>query len=400
MMIDLPDLITPATADAIRTNLVNGLKALGIPADRWRTSGSLSSILTVLATSIAAFSLVISQAIAGQFLNFASGDWLSLLAFYVYGVSRIQATQASGAFTLTNGAGGVFNFAPGQVTFKNTQTGQLYTNTDPIALGTVGSANAVQTIGIQATSFGSAGGATSGQVDTIVTTMTGVTGTNAAPIVGLDAQSDDSLKGTCRAKLGASSVRGPTTAYSYYATRNADGTPLLNSSGSPVNINRVSVSNASHTGTVTVTVASPQGVPTADDLATAAANILANARPGAATLIVQAANPVNYTPTLLVWARNVAGVDAPTLTTAAQKAIAAFLSTYDIGGLKLAQPAVPSGVQQGLFGTGIDGVISQAVAQNGSFVIDVDGSTDLALTAQQVAVFAGTLTVRMVSGTS
>jgi phage-related baseplate assembly protein len=400
MMIQLSDLVTPATKDAFRANLVNGLKALGIPADRWRTTGSLSSILTVLAGSLAGFSITIANAIAGQFLNLATGDWLTLLAFYVYGVSRVQATQASGPLTLTNAQGGIWNFAPGQATFKNSTTGQTYTNVDAVALGVVNSPTASQTISIQATSFGTAGGASIGQVDTVVTTMTGVSCSNALPVVGLDSQSDPSLRQTCLAKLGASSVRGPTTAFQYYATRNPDGSLLLNSSGAPVNVNRVAVSNASHTGTITVTVASPQGVPTADDLSTVTTNLLANARPGATTLIVQGATPVNYGPTLLVWAKNVAGVDAATLQAASLLAIASFLSTYDIGGLKLAQPAQPSGVQQGLFGTGIDGAISGAVAANGSFTIDIDGSTDLALTTQQVPVFSGSLSVRMVSATS
>lgn len=399
LVIDLPDLLTAASADAIRANIVNTLVALGIPANKWRTSGSLSSIITAVANSIAAFSQLLVNAISGFFLPFATGGWLTLLAHYVYGVDRINATFASGQYTLTNNAGGVYNFAPGGLTLSDPTTGVTFTNTDPVSLGVTGSATAVATFGIQATIAGAAGSANAGDISVIVTPMPGVTGTNALPVVGLDQQSDADLRAVCLQRQAANSVRGPSGAFSFYARFNTDGTPLLNSSGAPVNINRVAVTSSSHTGQVTVTVASPQGVPTAQDLAAATANILANARASATNVTVQAATPINYSAALIVWAKAVQGVSQATLQTAAEAQIAEFLANYDLGGLTLSQPAT-SGVLQGLFGTGIDGQISQAIQAAGSFVVDVDGSTDLAMVAGQVAINNTTMVVRLIASSS
>ena len=399
LSISLSDLVTPATAAQIRANMVATLIAAGIPANKWRQSGSLSSILTAVANSLASFSQLVANAIQGFFLPFATGGWLTLLAYYVYGVTRIEATFASGQLTLTNSAGGVWNFGIGEATFSNSSTGQTYTNTEPIALGVVGSPTFVQTFGIEATSAGSAGGANAGAVDTVDTPMAGVSGSNAFPIVGLDQQSDPDLRSTCLARQSANSVRGPRGAFAFYARFNTDGTPLLNANGAPVNINRVSVSSSSHTGAVTVTVASPQGIPTAGDLAAATANILANARAGATTVTVQAAAPINYTAAITVWCKAIPGVAQSTLQTAAEAQISQFLAGYDLGGLTLAQPNA-FGNTRGLFGTGIDGQISQAILANGSFVIDVDGSTDLPMTTGQVAINATTMFVRLLSSSS
>jgi phage-related baseplate assembly protein len=381
-MLSISDLLSPVTTDQVRAKFVSMLIAVGIPADKWRKGGVASSILTVVAATYASFSVVLVQALSGQFLSQASGGWLTLLAIFVYGVTRRSAVAASGPVTLSNTGGGIYIFGPGQVTVQNSSTKETYTNVDPINLGPgTPSLPTTQTANFVAQDLGALGSAVPGAIDTLVTAMVGVTVTNPIALIGIDEQQDDDLRAQCLNKLAALSVRGPRGAYAY-AVRQLGVNPTT---GQPLNINRVSVSPSSHTGIVTVTVASPTGPVTADDMAGAATSIEANARPDAVTVVLNQATPVLYNPALTIWAQALPGVAAPDIKTAADAAIAAFISAYPING-------IVKGLSQGLFGTGIDA----EVGATNPAIFAIDGATDLALTTGQVATNGVTTVVRLV----
>ncbi len=372
-MIAISDLFVSVTADQAKATFVANLVGLGVPADKWRKAGAYSTILTVVAITYSAFSRVIADFILAGFLEKAAGGWLTLLAFYGYGVARIDATFATGSVTLTNSAGGVFPYGVGEATFKNSTTGIEYINTEPIALA----ANGTQTFAVQATTLGSVGTSAAGQIDSLVTQMSGVSVTNALAVVGRDEETDPDLRDSCRAKTATFSANAPRGSYHYAVTH---ATRL---DGSPVDINRVSISPFSSTGVVNIYCASPSGAPTAADLDAVRASIKAIVNNATDTVNVYGATPVACTRALTIWAKRTDGVDASAITTAALADLADAIAAYPISGI----PKPPAS-QGYLYSTFLEGAGKDAHAA----IYAVDGAgPDLALNAGQVATNAITI---------
>lgn len=391
-MIPLTQLLSPVSAADARALFVTSLVGAGIPADKWRVGGTFSTILTVLATTYAGFSSLISTALASMFLPYASGGWLVLLAYYVYGVTATPATAASGSLTFVNTGGGIYGpYAPGEFSVLNPSTKVTFTNVDSFSIGALAT---VTGVAFQAMTTGSATSAAPGAVNTLVTSALGVTVTNPASLVGLDAQSDPDVRTACLQKLASQSVRGPRDAYTW-AVKNAIN-PVTNS---VVNINRVSVPLSDGDGNLVIYAASPSGAPTADDLAAAAAAIELKARPSATANSLFAVTEVPYTASITIWVQATAGVSASDIQTAAENALTAFISIYPIGGLVNGDTGA-----QGLFWSGVTSVVG-AAARTFAPVFSVDfnltpdptSTADLALVAGEVATDATTINVRMAS---
>lgn len=373
MALSISTLLAPVTAAQVRAKFVSMLNILGIPADKWRAGGVASSILTVTSMTYANFSLLVAAGVASQFLPTATGDWLTLLAQYVYNVIRQPATFAQGVVTFTNVGGGIYSFGPGEVTLQNAVTQRTYTNVNTLSIGagSLGSPTVVANVAVIAQTAGSASSADPGDISALVTQMLGVSVTNPSSVVGLDAQSDANLVQVCQSKLGSLSVGGPSAAYQYAVDVAINPTTLL-----PVSVNRRSVQLAPSTGTVNVTVASASGPVSADDITGIIASIVGVAVPDAVTFAVASAVPVTYAPSITVWAQGLAGVDGATLAQQAADAITQYVEAYPIGGV-----AKGSGSSK-LWGSGVAGAIKDV----SSAIFAVDGATDLTLLANQVAV--------------
>lgn len=391
MSLSVTDLFTATSAADIRQSMVDNLVAVGVPADQWVKGGVASTMLTVISILMALTSSAIASIINGFFLPTATGISLKLLATYMYGITLPEATFASGNVVLTNTGGGSYSQAIGSYTALNPTTKVTYTNSAAFTLAPSSTA----TVPMTATTVGSAGNAAPGAINTNVTSLLGVTVTNPAALAGVDAPSDASIRTLCINKLGALSVRGVRTAYAY-----AVQTALNSTTGAPVNINRWSISAASHTGTVTTYVASPSGVPATDDVTGVATNIELIARPEAVTAIVTAATALSYAPTVVVWASLAAGTTATDAKTAIDAALITFIATYPIGGVLATDDANPSSPIQGLFGAGVYGIIAEAIADLGGKMLSAQGATDLVLTAAQVATNSITTSVRVIAPTS
>jgi len=410
-MIPITALLVALTPAQVRAVMVQNLIQLGIRADLWNQGGAASTILTVVATTFAGFTATMAAALGAGFLPTASGAWLVLLAYYVYGVVAVPATFATGFVTLTNTGGGIYTWQPGQLIIGNVNKSTVqYSNVNVVTLGAATAFGPMVVAGIQAQAnlLGSAGNANPGDASALVTSAVGVTATNPGAIVGQDAQSDASVRTTCLAKLSALSVRNPRNAYLWAVTT------ALNA-GVPVNINRVQVlapgatyvsgvplspPAAGSPGTVTVYCASPSGTPSSGDLAAAGANIEANVRAEGVTASVLAATAVTYTKTLTIWYQASANLTAAAVQAAAATAVTAYFASYPIGGLKTDSPSFPTA----LFGSGITGAIVASQAPGVVFFVE-DASNigspppDLALSAGQVAVDAITFIARAVAGT-
>jgi hypothetical protein len=372
-LLSISTLLAPATSAAVRAKFVSMLQTLSIPADQWRAGGVASTILTITSITYANFTQLIADGIASGFLGTATGGWLTLLAFYVYNVTRTPATFASGAMTFTNTGGGIYSFAPGGLVVQNTRTNKTYANTATIniAAGSL-SVPTVVVSNFQALTAGSPSNANPGDVTTMVTSLLGVTCTNVGSLVGLDEQSDASVVAECQAKLGSLTVGGPSNAYQYAVDKAVNSV-----TGFPVNVNRRNVQTNLATGVVNVTVASPSGPVVATDITGIINSIVDLAVPDAVSFFVASAAPVNYSPTITIWAQGLPGVDAASIASAAADAITAYIEAYPIGGLA-------KGGSTALWATGIDGAI-KAVS---SAIFAVDGATDLPLFPAEVAVDA------------
>ena len=381
-LVAFADLLEPMSGAQVRATMVTTLKILGVPADQWRPGGTYSTILTVTAYTIAAFLGLMAQGLGSGFLETASGGWLTLLAYYVYGVVRPAATFATGLLTLANTGGGVYSYTAGQAIFGNSLTGAQYSNTGPFTLG----ANATLVIPVQALVAGSASSSSPGAIDTLVTAMLGVTCGNLAPVAGSDAMGDPALRVLCISALGAMSVRGPRTAYAY-----AVQVALNSVTGNPVNINRWWVSAANHTGNVTVWVASPDGIPDPNDVTGVATSIENIARPDGVTVTVVPVVGILYSGSLSVYCIAAPGLLQATVQAAVDQAITEYFANYPIGGLYKSTFYIfgSSLNYAAMWASGLDGAIRSADPR----IFAIDGTHDLALTAGQVAIDNVTATV-------
>lgn len=376
-MISIDDLVTPVTSDQQLETMLSILETLGLQPRQWREGGSLRTILRVVASTFAAFSSLQAAFIRGAFLELSEGAWLTLLAYYVYGVSRREATFATGEVTLTNAGGGNYPFAAGQLRVINPTTNKAYTNVDAFTLAPL----STMTISIIAVEVGAASSAGTGAINTLETQYDGVSVTNAAPVVGLDAATDPELRQLCRDKRAGRSVYGPRGAYAF-AVRST-----LRPDGTPANINRLSISPSSSTGIVTIYIASPTGAPDPEDLTLVLDSVNALARADTATAVVLPAVVKTIALDVTVWAEKRPGLAAADLQALVVDKLLALNASYPIGGIRKAT------TQGYLYESTIDGTSKSA--HEAIYAVDGTGS-DVALAANEVAVLSVTVTARLV----
>jgi uncharacterized phage protein gp47/JayE len=330
-MLPIDQLIKPLTRDQVKESMYRLLTAAGLQVTSWQEGGVARTIIAVCAAIFAGFTEVIALAIRANFLDLAEGIWLTLLAYYVYGVTRIEATFASGQVTLVNAGGGVYTFEPNEFFCRNPTTDAHYTNVSAFTLG----AGQTLTIDVRAVEAGAGGTSSAGQISSLVTAMLSVTVSNATALVGRNQESDPALRQRCRDALGSLSPNGPEAAYVYWAksATRADGTT--------VDVNRVWVSKSSSTGQVRVIVASPSGaVPgTIGDLTTdlGAVNhaIQTKVVPLVVTCTVESAVPVEIAVTGTAWVMAAANLSNSAWQESFEHEVDAYLSEAPIGGYVL-----------------------------------------------------------------
>lgn len=409
MGLTVQQLLAPMTATQIRASIVLVLQSLGMQPQNWAQGGIASTALTGTANILATLSSQLSSAIAQQWNPTASGGGLQLLSQYFYGLTPPQATFASGSVVLTNTGGGVYSYGIGQAAFQSTVKnagGQYpqYTNTAAFTLGAGSpSSPTTVTVPVQCTVIGSQGNSSPGFVTLLVTQMLGVTCTNPNAILGLDALSDPALRTLNANSLGVrGSAYGPRSAYGY-----AIQAAVNSVSGLPVNVNRWSISVSSHTGEVTIYVASPSGTVLTTDLEGISNSIEALARPEGVTVLPglpgypsapASATVVNYTPAITCNVLAPQGTTAASLQTTIANALSAWFSgaSNPIGGLTASDDANANFT--GIFESGVSGVVAVAVAGvTGCTLLSTQfsGMTDLALAAGEVAAWAGTVAVNV-----
>lgn len=395
MSVSIEDVITPVTLAQAKQSIYEVCEDLDLPTTAWKPTAVVRAIIWVVAAIIAGTSTVVSSIARMALRTYATGQYLTIHAKQWADIDRIEATFATGEVTLTNAGGGLFNVAAGDMTVQNSSTGKTYRNDSAFTLLPSGTA----TVAITATESGSASTSSAGQVDTIVTTMLGVTCSNAASVVGLDAESDDALKLREDQAIDAISPNGAAGAYAAVAIA------ATGANGDLIGVNRVRVNASSSTGEVTVTVATASGAVTgtagnpATDLGAVNLAIQTTCVPlGIASCTVQSASAKTIAVTYTVWIYTTAGLTEAQVKTYAEAALTKYISTRPIAGDVIA-PATTGYVYKNLLEATIKGMksdlLDDATAKSISDqILKVTVSlpaSDTALTATEVAV-TGALT--------
>ena len=322
------DLTRPLTLDEARTVIYSVFATIGVDTTTWKPGAVVRTMVSTIAVLAVACSTLIAAIAKSGFLDFAEASWLTLTARYVYGVERILATNATGAITLTNSSGFVYDFAIGDVVLSSSLTGATFANQSAIHLGATSSV--VGSI-FSATAPGAASTAFGGEIDTLVSSFAGVTCTNPIALVGSDDEEDPALRIRCRDKLGALSPNGPLDAYAFVA-RSA-----LRLDGSAIGITRVRATKDGF-GNVDVWLAIADGALTGtvgdltSDLGAADDAMQRKATPLAVTLRSHNATAVVFDVDYTLNLYNTSGLTVAAIELAVQNAIITFLKLQPIGG--------------------------------------------------------------------
>jgi hypothetical protein len=328
MIYSFDDLIAPMTTDEVKALLYDMMGIVGVKTSSWKPGAVVRTIVAIVAVFGAALSVLISKIARGGWLELATGEWLRILAFYVYGVTKHEATFATGSVTIDNTSGNLYSYGAGECVFRNAVTDKTYTNLSAL---TINPATSGITCTIVAVEAGSASTAAAGEVSELASALTGVTLTNPAAIVGTDAEEAQPLRTRCLERLGALSPNGPWDAYAYIAKscERADGTPIgiTRVRSVPDGYGRVYVFVATATGAVTGDQTDPN-----TDLGALQLALLTWAAPLGITPLVYSASPVTVDVTYIAYAISTIGLTSAQFTAAALLRLTATFASSPIGG--------------------------------------------------------------------
>jgi hypothetical protein len=335
----LAELVKPVTRQEVQASIYSALGILGINTTGWKPGAPERAIVVGVSVVLAGFSQLMALTTASGFLELAEKEWLTIVAHYVYGVDRVEASFATGYVEVTNTAGGEYDLDPDDLVFQNVVTGRTYRNLEHVTIPP-GPATVVS-VAVIATEAGSASTSGAGEITQLTTTLLGVTCTNPAAVVGRDAETDPALRSRCSEKLGALSPFGPWDAYAS-AVRNAtrpDGTSL--------GINRFRMVKDGY-GNVITYVATPSGEVPGDandpstDLGIANEAIQHDAAPLAVTATIETADALPVPITYEAWIYNTIGRTEAEIIQTINARLAPFMSSQPIAGNRT-DPEVPSG---------------------------------------------------------
>lgn len=247
--ITLASLLSLTTKDGFYAKGLAIVESLGVTVTSWRAGDPTRSLYHYLAEMLTVLEPVVREFIAGGFLEFASGEWLTILAKQVYNVDRDEATFAGDALVLENTEPYLYEIEAGDLTFKSSATGQTYHNTTGGTLSPgPGTTLELEWVADEA---GSDSSVSADEIDELVTTLLGVEIQSSGAGVGVDEQTDAALKAECSASVGGISPNGPAEAYQSVA---------LNSTLTGVtDVTKAEVDGDSDTGDVTLYLAGPSG---------------------------------------------------------------------------------------------------------------------------------------------
>lgn len=370
MSISLAQLLIQETKAAIYTRALSIATAVGLPVTSWRVGDPTRSTYHVLSEILSTAEEIVAGYIGAGFLDYATGEWLILLADQVYDVQANTASYATCLATLTNPTGAIYSFDVGDVTITNGV--MTYHNT------TAGNLAALGTLSLEfvADEPGSDGTETTigiGGIDTMVTVFGTVTVANTTIAVGNDAEEDEPLRVRCRAKLGALSPNGPKDAYNYVATSTSPSVTRSRTFGDTTN------------GTVSVYLASAAGAVDSTTVDLVEAAILESANPICATVSVDSATEAPIAIDYDLWLYDSVGETVPNIESAVAKALTSLFSSRPIGG-DIISPAAGK-----IYMSTIARTIEAVYPKHAFRVVLNSPASDTALALTQVATIGGAI---------
>lgn len=380
----LQDLYTPLTREQVEQKLLDIAASLDFDVTAWEPLSSVRTFLSIVAQQMANETQTTTLIASSVLLDFAArtdgtiNPWLTLFGASWFGIEREEATFATTVETLTNASGNPYTINPGDLHFAVTtgqNAGAIFTNTT----GGVLAASGTLDVTIVADVAGAGSSATSSTITTMVTPLAGVTASNADPAIGKDDELDPPYVLRLKSSFGALSPNGPEDAYRFFAlsAKHADGTP--------VDVNRASISPHSSTGQVVIYVASSTGVVPgtvgnlATDLGLVADNIFRNAMPVCDTPTIASAAGLNVDIQATVYMRTTNTLGASTVKDKILAQLLAYFATVPIGGTDI-------GGGGKLFLDAVIGEIYNAIPGQVAQVIITSPGVDVSMAANQVAV--------------
>jgi len=251
--ITLESLITSSTNDEAKARLLARLGAASFPVTDWNDGGVARTMVEMDAEESRMYSETQVEVAKSGFLSTALGDWLTLYAREVYGLTRYAATYSEGKERLTCAPGeGPFTILAGQLWF--TDGVRRYWNTTG---GTLASGGTLD-LTIRAESPGADYNVAIGTITSMLTTLVGVTATNIdngsgtwATTQGTDEESDPLLKQRCRSRWAVLGIGANSDWYLYWCR---------NEHPYAAQVTRVLVETDPYgNGNVIVTIAGPDG---------------------------------------------------------------------------------------------------------------------------------------------
>lgn len=344
MAISIDELISDLTKEDALDALLDIAKAAGLPVTAWQPGEPIRALLEKIAEWFAAtWNSVIVKAIRAGFLEYAEGDWLTLLAWVAFGVYRRTETFASiDALVIENRAGSVYVFVPGDLRVA-TAAGKTYTNVTGGALGAWPGSGDFPTVELDfiADEAGSDSNAAAGSIQAYPTlplkAPAGVYArTNDDPAFGEDTELDDSLRERCRLSTGPISPGGVVACIESLAKS------AIRADGTSCDITRVKIIEPGM-GEVYVYLAGSSGAASGDtlsegtDVYTANQLIQVYAAKIGITVYVEAATELPVTVTMSLIVDRAANLSAASAEAKAQTAAESFVRTLPIGGHKLVE---------------------------------------------------------------
>ncbi len=334
----LGSLLVEETKSMIYARGIAVAQGIGLNTTSWVTGDPTRSLYHFIADAMASLESMVAGFVGSGFLDYAVGDWLTLLAEQFYNVTRVEATYATTTVTLTNAGGAVYVLEVGDVVFKNTGSGKTYTVSALPSGDTLGAGTTLD-VEVTADEAGTDSSADATEIDALVTTLLGVTCTNATAAVGVDEESDEALRDRCRAKLGTLSATGPRDAYDF-VVRDSTLTGVTE-------ITRSRTIGDSTSGYVSVYVAGASGEVTGPAVIAAQAAVEQWAAPICTTPTVYNATGVTVPVTYSVWIYDSVGEETSAIEDAIEAALETMFSTRPIGGDIIA-PATTGKLYQSL----------------------------------------------------
>lgn len=204
MAVSLSDLVAAPTVDAARALLLQYLTEAGFPATSWQVGSFPRRFVEAMSRAYVDVLTLVNAITKGGFLDYATGDWLTLLASNVYSIDRWGAVFAQGDATLADVGGiGPVDVAPNQL-WARSLSGKRFRNITSGSLPFGGTL----TLSWEAESPGIAYNAPAGTLTQLVTSLPGVGISNAGDPttgewltqIGTDAEADDPLRVRCKAR--------------------------------------------------------------------------------------------------------------------------------------------------------------------------------------------------------